>query len=207
MKDRVRLLAVGFFSFLMVSSCRGEVINFDNITSAGGYTNEVTITNGYAGVNWSGFVAVNSYLFNNKYANTGVRNGMVSASNVACNAFGGIATISSSGDFILSNIDLSSCWLTGMSVGLKGFNGASQVYGTTVVVNTTGPTLLTLDWQNISSCTFTSFGGSNAGLGSTMETFVVDNVALSTVPEPSAFLLASVGALAIWFGMRRKHRR
>jgi hypothetical protein len=207
MKGRLSLLAASFLSFLIVQAGWGELISFDNITSAGGYTNEVAVTNGYGGLNWSGFDAVNAYLFNNKYSNTGVRNGMVSSSNVVCNAFGGLATISSAGDFTVSNVDLSSCWLTGMSIGIKGYNGASLIDSTTIVVNTTAPTLLNLDWQNISSMTFTAFGGSNAGLGSTMETFVMDNLSVSVVPEPSAFLLVSVGLVALGSGLRRRSRR
>lgn len=207
MKDRLSWLAAGLFLFLIVSTGWGKTITFDDITSAGGYTNEVAVANGYSGLNWSGFDAVNAYLFNNKYANTGVRNGMVTSSNVVCNAFGGGATISSTGDFTISNVDLSSCWLNNMSIGIKGFNGASLADSTTIVVNTSSPTLLTLDWQNISSMTFTAFGGSNAGLGATMETFVMDNLSFSTVPEPSAFLLVSAGLLALWGGMRRKRQR
>ncbi len=207
MKGKLSLLTAGLFCFLLVSTGWGELITFDDITSAGGYSNEVVIANGYGGLNWSGFDAVNGFLFNNKYPNTGVRDGMASFSNVAVNAFGSMATISSSGDFTISNLDLSSCWLTGMSIGMKGFNGASQVYGTTVVVNTTSPVLFTLDWQNISSMTFTAFGGSNAGLGSTMKTFVVDNLSVSVVPEPSSLLLVSMGVLALWGGTRRRLRR
>lgn len=207
MKDRLSLLAAGLFSFLIVSTGWAEVINFGDITSAGGYSNEVALVNGYGGLNWSGFDAVNAYLFNNKYPNTGVRNGVITASNVACNAFGSMATISAPGDFTISNIDLTSCWLTGMSIGLKGYNGASLADSTTIVVNTTSPTLLTLDWQNISSMTFTAFGGSNAGLGSTMETLVVGSLSVNVVPEPSAFLLVSAGLVALWGGLRRKPRR
>ena len=93
------------------------------------------IPNGYQGLSWSNFAVANAIALSNfyGYAN-GFNYGMVSASNVAFNAFGNPAEIDSPG----TNFNFLSVWLTGewnsnLNIEVEGFNAAKEIYDTIVV--------------------------------------------------------------------------
>jgi len=85
-----------------------------------------------------------------------------------------------------------------LNIEVQGFIGVTSLYDTTVVVSATSPTLFTFNFLNIDRLRFTSSGGQDVGFPSGFgETFAMDNFTFELVPEPSALLLATAGALLL----------
>jgi hypothetical protein len=153
------------------------------------------LANGYAGLNWNNFGALDTTPF---AANTGYHNGTVSGSFVGFNRFGDPASFSSATTFNLTSLYLTAAWNNGLNVQIVGNLGATTLFSTNVVVDTTAATFFLLNYTGIDSVTFISSGGSNADLGGSGTHFALDNVQLngtSPVPEPSTYGL--VGAIAL----------
>jgi hypothetical protein len=119
------------------------------------------------------------------------------------NEFGTPATISA-GKFDLDSAYLASAWNDGMSVEAKGFVGNTLAYDNTYIVNSTAPTLINFNYLGVNSVQFISSGGVAHGYGGGGGTqFVMDNLTVTFVPEPSTFALAGLGSVAL---IIRRHR-
>ena len=71
----------------------------------------------------------------------------------------------------------------------------------TYAVNTTGPTLVNFNYMGIDQVNFISSGGMlHPGLGGGPgEQFVMDNLSITLVPEPSTFALVGLAAMSLIF--------
>jgi hypothetical protein len=139
------------------------------------------------------------------FGTNGLYYGMASASNVAVNGIGSPAEIDSPG----TNFNFLNAYLTGeynsnLIIQVQGFSDASLLYATTVVANATSPTLFTFDYLNIDRLYFSNSGGQPAFGTPSAPQFVMDNFTFEFVPEPSTFLLAGFGALALWPFLKRR---
>ncbi len=163
------------------------------------------VSNSYNGLNWNNFYVLNN---GGQYSSPGYVNGIVSSSNIVFNGFGDPAGFSSSTAFTFNSIYLTAAWNDGLTVDITGYLNGNQVDFASLIVDTTGPTLATLDWSNIDSVVFSSHGGTPATsiFGGTH--FAADNLKINetvaSVPEPLTLGLFSIGLLGIGAIRRRR---
>ncbi len=178
-------------------------------------TGEEPIPTGWASFDWS---ANFDWLNSAKYGipGTGYQYGTVSAPNVAYNGYGDNVSFRRNTPFVLVSFDLTGAWRNGLEVTVTGFSKGVQVDSTTFTVNSTGPTLETLNWD-VNSVTFHSFGGTDAGYGANGTQFVLDNLTImpitrpstdfnsfSAVPESSTWALMLVGFAGLGYSVARR---
>src|ERR1017187_2379268 len=202
MKMRSFLLPIVLLVFSIISADGATVITFDDLSEAGSGT---FLANGYQGLNWSNFGILNAVLRTNLFGISGYYYGMVSASNVAWGGFISPTEIDSPTNFDFFSTYLTGAWNSNLNVEVKGFNGVTMLFDTTVVASATSPSLFTFNYLNINRLTFDSSGGQSAGFpNGSGEHFAMDNFTFEFIPEPSSFLLAGFGALALWPFLKRK---
>jgi hypothetical protein len=199
-KVRAFLVPVAYslsLSLCAVSTLSATLITFDDIPSL--QAPYPYVTNGYQGLNWTNFATLNAVLHDSVNGVSGASYGMVSPSNVAFNAFGYPAEISAIGtNFNFVSAYLTGAWNSNLNIEVKGFRGGALLYDQIVVASATNAILFTFGYLNIDRLAFNSFGGQGAGFSSSPgENFVMDNFTFEFVPEPSTFLLLSVGALLL----------
>lgn len=210
MKMRWFLLVSGFsvaVAFFGGSASSQTVVTFDDIAIPA--TNDsIRMTNGYQGLVWSNFFALNVASEIRMFGVTnGYFYGMVSPSNVALNASGNPAEIDSTGtNFNFLSAYLTGAWNSNLNIQVDGFNGSTLSYATTVVANATSPTLFTFNYMNIDRLYFSSSGGQPVGWFGEGENFAMDNLTFEFIPEPSSLLLTSLGLLSLWAVAKRRWR-
>jgi len=166
------------------SSAYAQVINFDDL-----HTNTyIPISNGYAGLNWNNFYAING----NYMPGTGYQTGVVSSPNVAFNGSAWPATVSSGTAFNLVSGYFTAAW-NGETFTATANTGATL----TQAINTSGPTLVSFNLNNVNSVTFTSNGGSQ---------FALDNLSVTAVPEPEEYGMMLLGFGMVGYQIKRKQK-
>jgi len=190
------------------SAISAQTITFDDLNAGTlpGSLNDwsAPIPNGYAGLNWNNFgvmdVPLNLLAFP---GDGGYENGLVSGNNAAWNEYGNPASISG-GPFNLDSAYLTAAWNNGLQVEVEGFVGGSLTYNNTYTVNPTGPTLIGFNYLDVDEVTIISSGGVNDDVYSGSGTeFVMDNVTISAVPEPTTLAWTGLGGLASLVAFRR----
>jgi hypothetical protein len=160
-------------------SAKALTVNFDDLSAS-----IAPISNGYAGLDWNNF-----YAFNSGSVATGYTNGRVSLQNVAFNADGRPAEISSAGTFTFNSTYLTGAWNNGLDILVEGFQGGTSLFTRSLTVDSTSPTLFTFDWVGIDRLKFTSSGGVDAGYNGGGTHFAMDNFTfnepITTVPTPA----------------------
>jgi hypothetical protein len=202
MKKKLHDFALSFMAllFFSVSVHAQTVITFDDLTDS---TTGTFIPTGYQGLSWSNFAYTTPVLATNVSGLTGYYYGMVSPSNVALNAGGSPAEIDSATNFNFLSAYLTGAWNSNLSIQVEGFNGANMLYDQTVVVGATSATLFAFNYTDIDRLYFNSFGGEPAFGGTPREPFVMDNMTIDFIPEPSTFLLAAAGGISLVALLRR----
>jgi opacity protein-like surface antigen len=196
-----KLLACAALAAAMASiPVRADVITFDDLSvAAGTYT---PIANGYAGLNWNNF-----YVYNTQgLAPSGYVNGTVSGTNVAFNA-GGNEAIVSSAAFVLNSAYFTAAWNDGMTIDVHGYLGGNSVGDAVFTINTQAPVLENFNWT-VDDVTFTTSGGTNHGYSGVGTQFAMDNLTInSSVPEPAmAVPVTAMMALGL-LAFRRKQAK
>ena len=199
-----KICVAAVLGFILVGTGRAgaESLTFDdipNVTQQG-----IPIPQGYGGLNWTNFNVLDSQV---SPLLSGYKNGTISLPNVAFNNFGNPATVLAIGEvpFTLNSAYLTSAWNDGLQVEVQGFQRGILEYDQTFVVNTTAPTFINFNYQNVDQLTFMSSGGVHHD-GYTLfgEQFALDNLTVNaTVAEPSSLTLASAAALIglglVWY--------
>ena len=169
-------------------------------------TTRVLIDNGYVGFNWDNFYVANGA---NTYADypsaPGYANGVITPHCMALNGFGRASEISSSSAFIFNGGYFTSAFDDDLTVRIAGFSGSSELFTTTLTLNTSTPHLLDVAWEGVDRVRFEA--GNNApGSQFVFDNFRFNNVTdPSIVPEPATILLVGGGlGLLGLVGMRRR---
>lgn len=192
------------------AAASATTITFDDLPSAG---QDTQIMNGYAGLNWSNFYALDTSTF--KVQPSGYGYGIVSGTNVAYNAYGDPATVSSPGadqTFSVQDGYFTGAWHNGLQITATAVFADTTSTSLTFTVDSTAPTHQYFNWDNVQSLTFTSTGGTSAGYiaeGSQATHFALDNLTVSVVPvpEPGTFSLMGFGLLLGALASSTKRRK
>lgn len=198
---------MGLMPFAGWAPAQATIVGFDSgITE--GYDGEGFVPNGYAGLNWNSFVAVNAtpYVAAYGYMN-GITYGVVSAPAVAIGVTSS-SSFSSSAAFSLVNLYMTAVWNNGLNVNIDGYLNGNLVDNYVATLDGTAPLLITLDWGDVDNVVFTPSGGTNAGFGNSGVQFAIDNVTIGTpfdAPEPLTLSIFSAGFGGIAF-IRRKRK-
>jgi hypothetical protein len=176
------------------------VINFDDL----GTDAFTQVPASYQGLTWDYWAAVNGA----NYGPSGYANGVVSGGNSACGCAGDFSqpeqSISRAGNFTLVSGYFTSAWNDGATLVVSGFNGATLLFGTEAVLNTSGPSFLTFGWSGIDKVTFSISGGTPSGLPGGGDYFAVDDLSISFVPEPQSWAMMIAGFGLVGATMRRR---
>lgn len=180
-------------------STNAAVITFDDLPA----TDAGLIENGYAGFDWSSFGYANKSVL----PGSGYETGVVSGDYAAYNDFAETSSLSGS-LFDFNGAFLTGAWNDGLNIEVKGFSGGTELYSTTVVVNTSIAQWFDFNFFGIDSLSFRSFGGEKNAqfeMDSGGEHFVMDNFTInefSSVPESSTLALLLLGVAGLLLGRR-----
>ncbi len=192
------------FAFPIGSIRSQTTVTFDDLheTGTGSF-----IPNGYQGLVWSNFVGMNAFLYagQSPFYTNGYYYGVVSASNVAYNANGGIGEIDSATNFNFLSAYFTGAWNSNLNIEVQGFLDTNFVYDETKVASATSPTLFAFNYMDIDRLDFISSGGEPAFFPvSGGNQFAMDNFTFEFIPEPSSFLLAALGGISLIAFLKRR---
>jgi len=204
----MRAVLVAMVASAQIALAQTQTLTFDDlpnplITEGGsvGY-----ITNGYAGFQWDNFdynyPALGGIRGNTN--STGYQNGLVSSPYVAFNGYGGPARISGR-LFNLDSAYLTAAWNDGLQVEVLGSLEGVLIYDNTYTAETSSPVPINFNYLGIDSVTFISTGGTpNVRYGGAYGTqFVLDNLTVTLVPEPSFPAMIAL-VLSALFSLRKR---
>ena len=178
-------LLISFLMFATFSSSsittQAEVITFDDLPAP-----YAPIPNDYAGLQWQNFW----YIDTNNISPSGYRNGAVSPKNVAYD-FGAGTAVLSGPLFNMNSGYVTAAWNDGLQIEVQGFTDHILIYDNFYTVNTTSPILINFNFLAVDQVSFTPSGGIPHS-GDFGEMFVLDNLSVTVVPEPSIFAMFGI---------------
>jgi hypothetical protein len=202
-------LALTLAALACPSAIVAQTITFDDLTPdtlpGSTFPFEAPIPNGYAGLQWNNIWVLDipqDIQDGGTIASSGYDHGLVSGNNVAFNARGNPGLISAA-SFNLNSAYLTAAWNNGLQVEVQGFVGATLIYDNTYTINTTGPSYINFNYLGVDEVNFISSGGVNPGLVGHGTQFVMDNMTISAVPEPTSLAFAGLGGLGSLLAFRR----
>ena len=141
---------------------------------------------GYRGFNWNNFYYLDGVNFNDNPS--GYAAGVVSTNNVALNAGGSPAYITSTNGshFNFISAELTAAWNDNLHLEAQGYVDGVLTYDQTYTLSATAPTLIVFNYLGVTKVNFISSGGTpHAAYGSTPGYhFVMDNVTIGNVIPP-----------------------
>lgn len=171
LKNIAAACAAGLFLFTMSAAAAPggtELLTFDSLNAG---TDGSPIPAGYGYLNWNNFYALDGV----DYGLSGYQYGVISPKDVAFNAYGNPASISSQYLFVLNSAYLTAAW-ENMQVQVKGYFLNKLVYTRVYNINTSTPTLVRFPPNVlVTDVVFTSSNNSQ---------FAMDNLSVKIIPIP-----------------------
>jgi hypothetical protein len=143
------------------------------------------VPGGYHGLIWNNFDYLNG--LNYSVNSNGYDAGVVSSSNVAFNAYGNPADVTSAtgAHFNFISAELTSAWNDNLQVEAQGYVDGALTYDQTYTLSATTPTLIVFNYLGVTEVNFISSGGTtHAGYTGGGINFAMDNVSVGAVQPP-----------------------
>lgn len=190
--------ALALALFAPAGQAMAALVTFDDLPALTD-SNYARITEGYAGFKWSEYF---SYVKASSIPDSGYVRGRISGEYVAYTSRGEPVGISRDSGFDLNSGYFTSAWVAQeiTALGYVG-NAADPAYSMTFTLNSSGPSLINFNWQDL---TRVSFMQASPGLN---KQFVIDNLVVDetrqSVPEPGSLALV-IGGLALAGAVSRR---
>ena len=186
-----KTIIAGFAAILAGSSVNAALITFDDLTAD-------PIPNAYAGLSWNNFSALNATTFSGNPS--GYLVGLVSPDFVAYNPFGTPASFGMEPGFVVNSFYLTAAWNDDLDVLIEGLLDGTPVVSTSIQIDSTIQSLVTLNWSGIDEVRLITSGGvdnpsfSGGGTHFTMDNLVI-NSEFQEVPEAGTWFAGATVAL------------
>ena len=204
-----RILPALIVLTLLTKSAAAALITFDEFGST--HAIPTPVPSGYANLDWSNFYVKSAGDTTDPQHNIGYGHGVVSGTDIVYNGDADPATISSprSAPFTLISVYLTAAWNDDLNVTIDATSAAGGKHATeftqTVTINTLAPTLVTLNFPDIDTVTFSSSGGTPHDPAADGFQFVMDNLIITGIPEPTTVAILTL-ALPLLIKPRKLHR-
>jgi len=206
MKVLLKILAICFSAQTWAVVAQTTTITFDDLPASippvpppGTYP---AVPAGYHGFQWFNFEVADE---TDSPILSGAINGIVSPKNVVFNARGNPADFSSAAAFDLNSAYLTAIWNDGLQVEVQGFAGTTLIYDNIYTINTSAPVLENFNYIGVTEVNFISSGGThNPAYGGGAGTqFAMDNLTVTTIPEPGILGLLLSSAFVFFLKRNR----
>ena len=194
------LLALAILALPVMALPAQTTLTFDDIGCG-----ICAVPNGYGGLNWNNFYALNT----TSEPPSGYHPGTTSGQYVAFNGSGVPASVTQGSDpFAFNSGQFTAAWNDNLNLDVTGLVGGVPTYFASYILSATAPTLLTFNWANLSEVDFISSGGtqhSGYDQGSGTQ-FALDDLTInsSAVPEPASAALLGTGLVGLYGVIRRR---
>ena len=187
-----KTIIAGFAAILAGSSVNAAPITFDDLTDLN------FIPNGYAGLSWNNMASLNAVTYDTNPSGYFV--GLVSPEFVAFNAAGNPASFGLEPSFLVNSFYLTAAWNDDLDVLIEGLLDVTPVVSTSIQIDSTLKSLITLNWSGIDEVRLTSSGGvDNPNFDGIGPHFAMDNLVINSefqeVPEAGTWFAGATVAL------------
>ncbi len=187
-----KTIIAGFTAILAGSSVNAALITFDDFTDGD------FIPNGYAGLSWNNMSSLNAVTYDTNPSGYFV--GLVSPEFVAYNAYGTPASFGLEPGLVVNSFYLTAAWSDDLDVLIEGLLDGSPVVSTSIQIDSTLQSLVTLNWSGIDEVRLTTSGGvDNPNFSGNGTHFALDNLVVNSefqeVPEAGTWLAGAAVAL------------
>lgn len=209
MKRLAQLASVVAFS-AFAAPAQAQLATFDDLAQCQQSQTDnavFAVPGGYSGFNWSNFFVGHGATTAARVSGPGYASGTVTNPCMALNGFGQPAEITAANPFIFNGGFFTAAFQDGLFLSVVGYSGATQLFSTSLTLNTSGPQLMDVTWEGVDRIRFES------GSGSPGSQFVFDNFrfnntpdpAIPSVPEPGTLILLATG-LCAGLAVRKRRR-